>query len=182
MGMFATSMCVHHIVPRHMGGTDAPDNLQELTVVEHAEAHRLLWEEHKSTYDYIAWKALSGQITMSEASYLAKIEGCKKGALLQPKESKVRGGLNNTYENRVKAANARYTKHGHIHSNISGEALKRYMENKSIAGRASGLLAKENKTGAFARYKCVDCGYESTARWIQHHLKKAGHSDKEAVA
>jgi hypothetical protein len=36
----------HHIVPRHMGGTDDPSNLIELTVEEHAEAHRKLWEQY----------------------------------------------------------------------------------------------------------------------------------------
>lgn len=34
----------HHIIPRHAGGTDDPSNLVELTVEEHAEAHRILWE------------------------------------------------------------------------------------------------------------------------------------------
>lgn len=31
----------HHKVPRHMGGTDDPDNLVLLTIEEHAEAHRI---------------------------------------------------------------------------------------------------------------------------------------------
>ena len=37
---------VHHIVPRHMGGTDDPSNLIKLTIEEHAEAHKKLWEKH----------------------------------------------------------------------------------------------------------------------------------------
>lgn len=36
----------HHIIPRHAGGSDHPDNLVELTVQEHAEAHRLLYEQY----------------------------------------------------------------------------------------------------------------------------------------
>lgn len=52
----------HHIIPRHMGGTDDPSNLVELTVSEHAEAHRLLYEKYGKWEDLCAWKALSGQI------------------------------------------------------------------------------------------------------------------------
>lgn len=37
---------IHHIIPKHMGGSDDPANLTELSVEEHAEAHRLLYEQH----------------------------------------------------------------------------------------------------------------------------------------
>ncbi len=56
----------HHIIPKHMGGTNEAANITELTVDEHAEAHRLLFEEHGHWQDYVAWKALSGQITTDE--------------------------------------------------------------------------------------------------------------------
>lgn len=56
----------HHIIPKHMGGTDESSNLVELTVEEHAEAHRLLWEEHQHWQDYVAWQGLSGRIGKEE--------------------------------------------------------------------------------------------------------------------
>jgi hypothetical protein len=43
-----------------MGGSDERSNLIELTIEEHAEAHRKLYEEYHNWQDEIAWKALSG--------------------------------------------------------------------------------------------------------------------------
>ena len=49
-----------------MGGSDEPHNLIELTVEEHAEAHRILYEKYGNWQDEIAWKALCGHIGREE--------------------------------------------------------------------------------------------------------------------
>jgi hypothetical protein len=36
---------IHHIIPKHMGGSNDPSNLIKLTVAEHAEAHRKRFSE-----------------------------------------------------------------------------------------------------------------------------------------
>ena len=51
---------LHHIIPKHMGGSDDPSNLIELTVTEHAEAHRILFEKYGRKEDELAWKGLAG--------------------------------------------------------------------------------------------------------------------------
>jgi hypothetical protein len=51
----------HHIIPRHMGGTNAPENIQILTVEEHAAAHLKLYEEYGKYEDYCAYLMLSGK-------------------------------------------------------------------------------------------------------------------------
>ena len=56
----------HHIIPKHAGGTDDPSNLIILTIDEHAEAHKILWEQNGNQRDYIAWRALSKQIGREE--------------------------------------------------------------------------------------------------------------------
>lgn len=56
----------HHIIPKHAGGSDDPKNLASLTVQEHAEAHRLLYEKHGRREDYLAWKGLEKQIGKEE--------------------------------------------------------------------------------------------------------------------
>lgn len=111
----------HHIIPKHMGGTDDPENLVELTIEEHAEAHKILYEEYGKWQDRLAWRALSGQIGKEEIikellSNAGKL-GAKKcmdenlgiftedkelkkyWASLQPIESKIKGGKTSGNQN-----------------------------------------------------------------------------------
>jgi hypothetical protein len=62
----------HHIIPKHIDGTNDPSNLIELTIPEHAEVHRKLYEEHGRWQDRIAWKTLSGSINFAEATRQAQ--------------------------------------------------------------------------------------------------------------
>ena len=52
-----------------MGGTDNPSNLIELTIEEHAEAHRLLYETYGRWQDRVAWLSLSGIMLEEERIY-----------------------------------------------------------------------------------------------------------------
>jgi hypothetical protein len=69
----------HHIVPKHMGGSDDPENLIELTVEEHAKAHLSLYEKHGKKEDLCAYYMLSGNIEKYRKVY-AKLGGdaCQK--------------------------------------------------------------------------------------------------------
>lgn len=67
----------HHIVPLHMGGTDDPSNLIELTIAKHAEAHRILFNQYGMWQDEIAWKGLAGIIGHEEAVRVAQSRGNK---------------------------------------------------------------------------------------------------------
>jgi hypothetical protein len=67
----------HHIIPKHAGGTDEPSNIIELTIEEHAEAHRLLYEQYGRQEDKWAWLGLSGQIGKEEI--LKQISMAQKG-------------------------------------------------------------------------------------------------------
>ena len=67
----------HHIIPRHAGGTDDSSNLIELTIEEHAEAHRILYETYGRDEDRWAWLGLTGQIGKDEI--LRQIAMSQKG-------------------------------------------------------------------------------------------------------
>lgn len=60
---------IHHVIPKHAGGTDNPDNLVELSVEEHALAHKKLYEEHGRWQDRVAWLSLAGIIDDAERIY-----------------------------------------------------------------------------------------------------------------
>lgn len=62
-----------------MGGTDDPSNLISLTIKEHAEAHRKLYEKHNKIEDYYAWKGLSEQIGKDEILFGL----CRKGSQIK---------------------------------------------------------------------------------------------------
>ena len=62
-----------------MGGNDEPENLIELTVEEHAEAHHILYENHGQWQDYLAWQGLLNLISSQECAKISIIEGAKEG-------------------------------------------------------------------------------------------------------
>ena len=106
----------HHIIPKHMGGSDDPSNLIELTVEEHAEAHKKLWEEHGNEYDRIAWLSLTNQIDDAEARILAVIEWNKNRIISDETKEKLSKSMKKYYsdaDNRKKSSEA--TKKGMKH-------------------------------------------------------------------
>ena len=69
----------HHIIPKHAGGTDDPSNIIELTVEEHALAHKELYEKYGKMEDYFAWQGLAGLIGKEEIIRATMLEAGKKG-------------------------------------------------------------------------------------------------------
>jgi hypothetical protein len=71
---------IHHIIPRHMGGTDDPSNLMECSIEEHAELHLALYLEHGKVEDWCAYNGLASIIGKEEIlETLQKDNGRKRG-------------------------------------------------------------------------------------------------------
>lgn len=89
----------HHIIPKHAGGTDDPSNLVELTIDEHAEAHRILFEKHGRWQDRVAWLSLAGIMKDQERIYEilknSNPGGHKHTEEIKKKLSEMRKGENN---------------------------------------------------------------------------------------
>lgn len=57
---------LHHIVPKHAGGTDDPSNLIRVTIQDHAAFHYERWIYLGDEKDKLAWLSLSGQVGKEE--------------------------------------------------------------------------------------------------------------------
>ena len=90
----------HHIIPKHMGGTNEPSNLIELTVKEHAGAHRVLWEQYGRKEDELAWKGLAGIIGKEELVKELMFLGQQKGG--SKSKGKIRGPQTLEHKDKIK--------------------------------------------------------------------------------
>jgi hypothetical protein len=157
-----------------MGGTYAKDNVVMLTVAEHAEAHRLLFEQHGRWQDNVAYRSLSGLVGKEEmmfeiASNIGKIYGNKNKESGQWAECQKLGG---------KEQGRRNAESGHL------ERIKTH-EGNVRGGQVAGKIAKESGqlleaslkgyATSSRRVKSLDDGKVTT--WCQRgrHEKKTGH-------
>jgi hypothetical protein len=180
----------HHIVPRHMGGSDDPSNLVELTVEEHAEAHRKLWEEYGNIKDYCAWKGLEGTIGKEEIIRLLmdptgrvhteetknKISQSHKGKQKHTEESKeklrqFRTGMKLSEEHKAKISKGLEGNTIMVGRKLSGDAKKKISE----AGMGNKNASKNPNVSEEERKKRSEASKE---RWRQYRISKGLDPDK----
>lgn len=164
----------HHIIPKHIGGSDDPSNLIEVSISEHAEIHKKMYEEHGRWQDYVAWKGLTGCINkeeiIREISSIngKKRKGCKredvslknkktnlennpaKNPEIKKKLSLSKTGSNNHFYGIKGPSHPRYGKPGAstgkrwYHNNINNNELYCF-ENQQPQGYILGRLKKIKK-------------------------------------
>jgi hypothetical protein len=86
----------HHIIPRHAGGDDSANNIEVLSIPEHADAHRVLYEKYGRWQDKVAYLSLSKQISCADATRIAcslANKGKPKSDITKAKLSKCRKGV-----------------------------------------------------------------------------------------
>jgi hypothetical protein len=69
----------HRIIPGYEGGEYTEGNVVDLTLVQHVMWHYAEWTRKGNWQDQVAYKFLSGQLTLGEAQETAVIEGAKRG-------------------------------------------------------------------------------------------------------
>ena len=132
----------HHIIPRHMGEQDSAGNIVELTVAEHADAHRLLYEKYGHWQDHLAWKGLSGRISMEEA--------------IREATSRTHKGKVVSEETKQKQSIAKRGDLNPMYGTVSPNAGK-FGEDSPRWGQKHTEEAKEKQSQAALNRKRVDC-------------------------
>jgi hypothetical protein len=180
----------HHIVPRHMGGSDDSSNLVELTVEEHAEAHKKLWEQYGNIKDYCAWKGLEGTIGKEEIIRLLmdptgrvhteetknKISQSHKGKQKHTEESKeklrqFRTGMKLSEEHKAKISKGLEGNTIMVGRKLSEDAKKKISE----AGMGNKNASKNPNVSEEERKKRSEASKE---RWRQYRISKGLDPDK----
>ena len=96
----------HHIIPKHAGGTDDPDNILKCNVAMHAFLHEQLYKEHCREEDRLAYRGLRGIHSRQDhlrevARYTGSLGGHARASINREPEYKLtfedrsRGGVKN---------------------------------------------------------------------------------------
>jgi len=138
----------HHLFPKHAGGTDDPSNIIRVSIKEHAEFHYERWVLLGEQYDKIAWRMLSGQISVAQAIKEKQIESGRKAGLLG------KGKPKSLEHNRKDAAaqigndyskNKRWMNKDGKHTRVSYEYVHQYLD----SGWNEGRLLTRDPSGRF---------------------------------
>ena len=135
-----------------MGGSDHPSNLISLTVEEHAEAHKKLYEKYGKEEDRIAWVTLSGWINKKELLRLRSMLGGKKGIKLYPHRKTSKFGRSQAFKLWAKKGMREHLKQ------------KRVEQSATLGNPMQGKKQK--------RITCVCCKKEFSVNNIAKHWKK----------
>lgn len=87
---------IHHIIPRHMGGTDDPSNLIELTIQEHAEAGHMTKIQKMGNLTENGSKGGKATIESGKGSFgnpAERLRSASKGGKTQGKRNAENGHL-----------------------------------------------------------------------------------------
>jgi hypothetical protein len=143
-----------------MGGTDDPNNLIELTIEDHAQAHFKLWKKFGYIEDKIAWGCLSGRKLSEEERIVLSKSGFEKFLLDENRVIKWKNKISNTLtgktqseETRLKRSNSLKLAYKEGRKKVivnPDDARKRYYENNisqlMVEGRKNSEKWKQSVT------------------------------------
>lgn len=141
----------HHIIPKHMGGTDDHSNLVILSIDEHAEAHRVLYEKYGKIEDLWAFQLLTYNLNYHDGMELLLVKNAK-----------------DTHEK------CKERKTGFFSSIQQSENGKR--GGKALVASGKNHFFNREKNPTFTKVTCLHCGKTFNKSWFGRHLKKIDNS------
>ena len=96
----------HHIIPRHMGGSDDAENIIELPYWAHIEVHKRLYEVYGKLEDKLAYTMLEGKTEEAEKLRVELAKSKFQEWLVEKPEevSKWKENISNTLKGKVGCA------------------------------------------------------------------------------
>ena len=157
----------HHIIPKHAGGLDNESNLIELTVEEHAEAHRVLFDQYGQWQDKCAWLGLSGQISRTEIDMMVSEETKRKMSIAKSGENHPMYGKKTSDEVKKKISDSTSGKNHYRYGNTVSNDTKEKIS-KSLMGKITSEETKQ-KMSESSKGKVWDAnsksGVSGTSHW-----------------
>jgi hypothetical protein len=132
-----------------MGGSDDPSNLIELSVEEHADAHRKLYEEHKNHNDYVAWKSLLGCLDVDRYYETSRAGGLNN--MGKPKSEEHKRKISEALKGRSGAhsesTKQKISERMEGNTNSKNHNSDEYKKNQSLAMKRAWEKRKKKSTG-----------------------------------
>lgn len=119
----------HHIIPKHMGGSDDITNITYLTVKEHQIAHFLLWKMYNNPNDLRAMYMLGANLTYLQRKKVGEYCRDNRIGFFSPKYYNKRGewrrkGIKTQINNRVGIHNPDNFKYHASFGGLVGSAIQ----------------------------------------------------------
>ena len=135
-----------------MGGSDDPSNLVELSIQQHAEAHRVLWEQYGKQEDFLAWKSLSKQIDEEEIQQIRSSIGGKNNKGKQKTEEHKLNTSNSLIgktlsEERKKKISQSMTGNNNFKKGWSEERRKKFSERMKQSHKENPRIIEKDNRG-----------------------------------
>ena len=132
-----------------MGGTNDPDNLIELSVEEHAAAHRTLYEQYGKNEDLLAWQGLTASIGQEDLLMEKARIGGKNNTKPKTEEHKRKLSVANKGKRvggvtqHTAATKQRISETMKGHSNSKNHNSEEYKTKQSVAMKAAWAKRKQ---------------------------------------
>ena len=165
----------HHIVPKHMGGTNDKSNLITVTVAQHAHLHKILYDVNGRWEDYYAWKGLSGSIGKEEIIRLilsAAHKGKKLSEETRRKMSESKKGKSPSEETRKKISESNK---GKKRSEKTRKKMSESQKGKTFSEETRKKISERLKGKPIknvTKKKCPHCDKVMRPTNLAYHIKR----------